>query len=136
MNPLIVIVTCTGGSLEADAKPLLGKMAFPVQLQENGNNPDQFFILPNDTSTALRAGFYQINLRCWGNRSITETAIASVSVLTPAEADESGQPYFTTALRTINVSASTPPGTVIANYTAQVRALLLVAIYTQVAIPC
>ena len=120
VNPLIAIVTCTGGSLEADNIAFLETKPWLVQIEENGNNPDQFFLLPNDTSTEIKAGVYELMLSCGGNQSVTETAAILVNVFTQSEADDGGQAYFTNSLRTINISASTPPGTVIADYTAEV----------------
>ena len=116
--PLLAIVTCSNGQLTAtvadvfdDREPLL-----QVQLEESSNNPDQFFVLPNSTGAVHPIGDYDITFSC-RNQTLVETDMIAVSIVS---AEDSTQPYFTDTPRYINVSSNTLPGTVIANYTAEV----------------
>lgn len=122
-NPLIAIVTCSSDQLEADVDEsmsyLIGDGSLNVQFV-SGNEINQFFLLPYNTGLVLPEGEYHIDVFC-GNSSISETVALAVSVILPSDAASSNQPYFTNSPRTVNISASTPPGTVVATYKAEVR---------------
>ena len=87
-----------------------------MQLEESSNNPDQFFVLPNSTGAVHPIGDYDITFSC-RNQTLVKTEMIAVSIVS---AEDSTQPYFTDTPRYINVSSNTLPGTVIANYTAEV----------------
>ena len=123
--PLLAIVRCSDGHLDmnvseifvlADSGPL------HIQIEENSNNPNEFFILPNHTGAALEDGEYQIEITCHSQSTVSQVAGILVSILTPAFAAENDQPYFTAAPRYVNISSNTSPGTVIATYDAKVSA--------------
>ena len=120
--PLLAIVNCSGGQLEVSAHAVFGSGSFEVQFEENSNMPSQFFILPNDTGIAvLTGGEYSLVINC-RNQSMVETLQIEVGVLPPGMAASVSLPYFTDTPRYVNISASTPPGTVIAIYKAEVSA--------------
>ena len=115
--PLLAIVTCSGGPLEVNVNDNSsipsGNESLSVQREVNSNKPSQFFLLPNNTGAVLPVGKFLVNLLC-GNVSKQIT----VNIHSP---DSIGsQPYFTNSSRTINISDSTSPGTVIADYIAEV----------------
>ena len=115
--PLLAIVTCNGGPLEVsvneDESIAFGSEYLRVQLEENSNKPSEFFLLPNNTGEVLPEGEFQVVVLC-GNASDTITVnIHSTDLI-------GSQPYFTNSSRTINISDSTSPGTVIAYYIAEV----------------
>ena len=124
-NSLIAIVTCDGGQLQAqvneDVSLSFSNRTLQLQLEENGNKPDEFFILPNKTGASLLPeGNFSIDVLC-SNQSISETAAISISILQASLATGTNQPYFTDSRRFVSISEGTPPGTVIANYSAEVR---------------
>ena len=127
--PLLGIVRCSDGHLDmnvseifvlADSGPL------HIQIEENSNNPNEFFILPNHTGPALEDGEYEIEVACHSQSTVSQVAQILVSLLTPAFATEYDQPYFTAAPRYVNISSNTPPGTVIATYEAEVSAIRVI----------
>ena len=130
--PLLAIVNCSGGQLEVsgDVHAVFGSGSFEVQFEENSNMPSQFFILPNDTGIAvLTGGEYSLVINC-RNQSMVETMQIEVSVLPPGMAAGVSLPYFTDTPRYVNISASTPPGAVIAIYKAEVSATHTVCVMT------
>ena len=120
-NPLISIVTCSSDQLQAHVdeskSDIFGDRSLSIQL-EKGNVPNQFFLLPNDNGSVLPEGEYHIDVVCGNSSSSNMVALAVVSVIDPSVAVSSNQPYFTSSPRTVNISASAPPGTVVANYKA------------------
>ena len=128
--PLLAIVNCSGGQLEVSAHAVFGSGSFEVQFEENSNMPSQFFILPNDTGIAvLTGGEYTLVINC-RNQSMVETNEIDVGVLPPEMAADFSLPYFTDTPRYVNISASTPTGTVIATYKAEVSATHTVRVMT------
>ena len=130
--PLLAIVNCSGGQLEVsvDVLAVFGSGSFEVQFEENSNMPSQFFILPNDTGIAvLTGGEYSLFINC-RNQTMVKTNRVDVSVLPPEMAAGISLPYFTDTPRYVNISASTPPGTVIAIYKAEVSATHTVRVMT------
>ena len=123
--PLIAIVTCTGEQLQAhvneEASMLYGNRSLEVQLEERDNKPNEYFVLPDTSGAALPEGDYQIDVLC-SNRSTKKSATIMVSVVTPSTAAAFNHPYFIDSQRSVTVSASTPPGTVVTNFTAKVCA--------------
>ena len=126
--PLIAIVTCTGGQLQAqvneDKSELYGDGSLEVQLEESGNKPNEYFLLPNNTGRPIPEGDYVIDVLC-SNQSLSRTATLSVSVIPPSGAADSNHPYFIDSQRSVSISAATPPGTIVANFRAKVRATTL-----------
>ena len=128
--PLLAIVNCSGGQLEVSVHAVFSSGSFEVQFEENSNMPSQFFILPNDTGIAVLAeGEYTLVITC-RNQSMVKTNRVDVSVLSSDMAAEASLPYFTDTPRYVNISASTPPGTVIAIYKAEVSATHTVRVMT------
>lgn len=122
-NPLIAIVTCSSGQLEAHVDESISYFFGDGSLNlhfVSGNEINQFFLLPYNTGLVLPEGVYHIDVVC-GNSSISETVALAVCVILPSDAASSNQPYFTNSPRTVNISASTPSGTVVATYKAEVR---------------
>ena len=119
--PLFGIVTCSNGLLTASVSDIfaIGSENLHVQLEENSNKPDQFFVLPNSTGTVDDPeGDYEITLSCYSQTlAIVETAVIIVSILS---AEDFLLPYFTDSPRYVKISSSAPPKTVIATYKAKV----------------
>ena len=115
--PLLAIVTCSGGPLEVsvndDLSVPFGSEYLRVQLEESSNKPSKFFLLPNNTGEILPAGEFQVEILCGNDSDVITVNIHSPDFI-------GSQPYFTNSSRTINISANTPPGTVIADYIAEV----------------
>lgn len=126
--PLIAIVTCTGGQLQAqvneEMSELYGDGSLEVQLEESGNKPNEYFLLPNNTGRVLPEGEYVIDVLC-SNQSLSKTTTLDVSVISPSAAADSNHPYFIDSQRSVTISATTPPGTVVANFRAKVRTTVL-----------
>ena len=114
--PLLAIVTCNRRPLEASVNDNFsvpsGNESLSVLLEVNSNNPSQFFLLPNNTGAVLPVGEFQVEILCGNDSDAITVNIHSDRI--------GSQPYFTNSSRTINISANTPPGTVIADYTAEV----------------
>ena len=114
-NSLIAIVTCN--TERQQNVNVVGNGSLYLQLVPNGNKPNVFFVLPNKTGTArLPEGNSSINISCG-----KLTAAVAVSIVGPTFAADVNQPYFTASPRFVRISADTLPGTVIANYKAEVR---------------
>lgn len=128
-NPLIAIVNCTGTQLQAnvnkEASTMYGNGSLEVQL-ERGNKPNEYFLLPNMYSfgKTLPEGEYQVDVIC-SNHSTPETNDIRVSVISSAIAADSKVPYFIDLQRTVTIPASTPPGTVVTSFKAEVCATAL-----------
>ena len=118
--PLIAIVNCTGTQLQANVNKEESAFddngSLEVQL-EKGDKPNEYFLLPNNSGKTLPEGEYQVDLLC----SNLSTNIL-VSVISSATATESQTPYFIDSQRTVTISASTPPGSVVASFKAEVCA--------------
>ena len=134
--PLFGIVTCSNGLLTASVSEIFetGSETLHVQLEENSNKPDQFFVLPNSTGTVHPEGEYEITLSCYSQTlAIVETAVITVSILS---AEDSFLPYFTDSPRYVKISSSAPPKTVIATYKAKVSGVHLVLVIHEAWVVC
>lgn len=122
--PLIAIVNCTGTQLQANVNKEESKLydngSLEVQL-EKGDKPNEYFLLPNNSGKTLPEGEYLVDLLC-SNLCTQETNSIPVSVIPPATATDSKHPYFIDSQRTVTISASTPPGSVVASFKAEVCA--------------
>ena len=131
--PLIAIVNCTGTQLQANVNKeestLYSNGSLEVQL-EKGNKPNEYFLLPNNSGKTLPEGEYQVDLLC-SNLSTQETNGILVSVILSATATDSPTPYFIDSQRTVTISASTPPGSVVESFKAEVCAPALTYACTQ-----
>ena len=130
--PLLAIVSCSGGQLDVNVIEIVvaGNGSLEVQLEANSIKRSEFFILPNNTGAVLTEGEYQIEVACRNESTVSDTDVILVSILTSSFAAETNQPYFTDTPRYVNISASTPPGTVIATYKAEVSATHTVRVLT------
>ena len=120
-HPLLAIVTCSNGQLNATVTEVfkISGELLQVHFEESSNNPDQFFVLPNSIGAVYPEGEYEILMSC-RNSSLVETAMIPVSILSAEDPILRNQPYFTDSPRYVNVSSNTPPETVIAKYIAKV----------------
>ena len=120
-HPLLAIVTCSNGQLNATVSEVfeISGELLQVHFEESSNNPDQFFVLPNSTGAVYPEGEYEILMFCH-NPSLVETATIQVSILSIEDPTVRDQPYFTDSSRYVNVSSNTLPGTVIVKYRAKV----------------
>ena len=133
--PLFGIVTCSNGLLTASVSEIFafGSDTLRVQFEENSNEPDQFFVLPNSTGTVDDPeGEYEITLSCH-NQTLAETAAIAVSIYS---AEDSPLPYFTDSPRYLRISSSAPPKTVIATYKAKVSGVHLVLVIHEAWVVC
>ena len=124
-HPLLAIVRCNDGRLDMNISEVFvaDSGSLHVQFEENSNRPKEFFVLPNSTGASLIEGEYQIEVACRSESTVSEAAEILVSILTPTFATEIDQPYFTVTPRYVTVSASSPTGTIIATYKAEVSVL-------------
>ena len=135
-NSLIAIVTCNGGELRAQINETksssFDNRSLQLELEENGNKPNEFFLLPSSTGAALLPkGYYCIDIFC-GN----QTAVLNLNVIGPSPYRYRTYVHFTDSPRSVSISAGTPPGTVIANYKAEVRARGTIYNYSILSVWC
>ena len=133
---LIAILNCTGTQLQANVNKeeslLYGNGSLEVQL-ERGSKPNEYFLLPNNSGKTLPEGEYQVDVLC-SIPCAQETKSIMVSVVTSATATDSKVPYFIDSPRTVNISSSTPPGSIVTYFKAEVYMCNCADVRTYVAV--